>query len=167
MAFRIGSWVRTTSALRVIVRRATFLVSCKCGGAGLFPSSKSKIYTEQMDAQGLGDKLLWTLPPGDSRPPEKQTVGTWQDLTTCSPCKHFRALSIPALQFAERERERVPGQRKGLWVTSGSRFPKQSHPFTPYRKTLQLQGAVLLLLLLPAGINELQTNLTLLSPFRA
>ena len=44
----------------------------------------------------------------------KQTVCTAQHLTKCSPCKHFRALSMSALQ---RE---ASWPRKRFWMTSGS-----------------------------------------------
>ena len=63
----------------------------------IFPRPKS-ICTEQMDAEGLGRKLLLT--PHTSlatRKPLKSKSRLWvvqQHLTECAPCKHFRALSM-------------------------------------------------------------------------
>ena len=51
-----------------------------------------------MDAEGLGRKLL-LIPPGDPWTPLKsRLLVPWRHLTKCSLCKHFRALSMPALQ---------------------------------------------------------------------
>ena len=59
------------------------------------------LYTEQMDAEGLGRKLLLTLSGDPRRTLEKQIVGT--ATTNISQNAHpasteFRALSMPALQ---------------------------------------------------------------------
>ena len=73
-----------------------------------------------MGAQGLGRKLLLTPPP--RRPPttpEQQTLGT----ATAS----HRKLTLQALLSSLKFRhctKRVPGPRKGCWVTSGSLSPK-------------------------------------------
>ena len=65
-----------------------------CNVSGLF------FYTEQMDTKGLGRKLLLTPPPTLATPenPQKQVVGTVTASHACSIRKHFRALSMPALQ---------------------------------------------------------------------
>ena len=74
------------------------------------------LYTEQMDAKGLGRELLLTPPPlaTPGKTPERQTVGTVTASTKCSPlqaqCRHCK--------------ERLPGPRKGLWVTFSSLSPK-------------------------------------------
>ena len=55
-------------------------------------------YAEQMGAEGLGRKLLLNPPPAPQKTLEKQTVGTVTASHKCSSCKHFRVLSMPALQ---------------------------------------------------------------------
>ena len=69
-----------------------------------------------MDAEGLGRELLLTPPPPDPRrTTEKQTVGTVQHLIKFYLCKHFRALSMLALQReAAWAEERLLGD---LWQT--------------------------------------------------
>ena len=67
-----------------------------------------------MDAEGLGRKLL-LIPSGDPhRSPEKQTAGTVAaSHQMLSPCKHFRHLSMLALQRgAAWAEERLSG---ALW----------------------------------------------------
>ena len=59
---------------------------------------RDSVDTEQMDAKGLAHKLLLTASGDPCRTPEKQTVGTVSASQKCQPCKHFRALSMPALQ---------------------------------------------------------------------
>ena len=85
------------------------------------------VCTEQLDAEGLGRKLLLDPP----RPPLRQPAEggkllltplksrlwvLWLHLTRCSPCKHFRVHC----------KERPPGPRKGFWVTSSSLSPKMA-----------------------------------------
>ena len=55
--------------------------ACYCTGV-YQADPNNKVYTEQMDAEGLGHKLLLTH-PGDPKGPEKPTVGT----VTASPYK--------------------------------------------------------------------------------
>ena len=58
----------------------------------------SNLYTEQMDAEGLGRKLLLT-PSGDPRRnPEKQTVGAATASHKMLTLEALRAPSMPALQ---------------------------------------------------------------------
>ena len=75
--------------------------------------------TEQMDAEGLGRKLLVT-PCGDPRRTlEKQTVGTM----TAS----HKMLSLQALSSslnAGTAKGGLPGPRRGFWVPSGSLSPR-------------------------------------------
>ena len=79
----------------------------------------STLYAEQMDAEGLGRKLLLN-PSGDScRAPEKQTVGT----VTAS----HKMLTLQALSSslnADNAKRGLPGPRRGFWVPSGSLSPK-------------------------------------------
>ena len=74
-------------------------------------SLRAFLYTEQMDAEGLGRKLLLT-PSGDPRRALKSRP--WVlclHLKNCQPCKHFRALSMPALHLS------MPAlQRGAAWV---------------------------------------------------
>ena len=66
-------------------------------------------YTERMDAEGLGRKLL--LMSGDPRrAPEKLTVGT----VTVS----RKMLTLQALLSSLRCKEERPGPKRGFWVPS-------------------------------------------------
>ena len=90
-----------------------FALSQPRGGGGR--GYCSSIYTEQMDAEGLGRKLLLTPPP-----PLKSrlwALSLWISHNAHPPstfefsqCRHCK--------------ERLPGPRKGFWVTSGNLSPK-------------------------------------------
>ena len=74
------------------------------------------LYTEQMDAEGLGHKLLLT-PTGDPRrDPEKPTVGTVT--TSHTACSHHA--STFELAECRHRKEGLPGPRRGFWVPSGT-----------------------------------------------
>ena len=71
-------------------------------------------YAEQMDAEGLGRKLLLT-PSGDPRrTPEEQTVGT---VTASQNMLTLQALSS-SLHAGRRCKGRLPEPRRGFWVPS-------------------------------------------------
>ena len=59
---------------------------------------KRYIYTEHMDAKGLGCKLLLTTPGSPGKTLKSRPWVLWLHLTRCSPCKHFWVLSMPPLQ---------------------------------------------------------------------
>ena len=82
------------------------------------------VYTEQMDAESLGRKLLLTPLATPRKHPKSKLWLLWPHLTKCSPCKHFRALSMWHCK------ERWPGPRRGFWVISSSLSPKRPRPFT-------------------------------------
>ena len=91
--------------------------------------SSNMIYAEQMDAEGLVRKLLLTL-----WQPRKIPERLWvlcPHLTECPPRKHFRALSMPALQS-----EAACAKERPLGVLRQS-VPKNGrmmrHPFAWYR----------------------------------
>ena len=74
-----------------------------------------------MDAEGFGRKLLLTPPTTPGKPSEKQTVGivaASHEMLTFG-LSHFRHC-----------KERLPGSRKGLWLTFGSLSPKRPRPLT-------------------------------------
>ena len=69
------------------------------------------VYTEQMDAEGLGRRLLLT-PSGDpGRAPENANPASTFELSQCRHCK-----------------EGLPGPRRRFWVLSGSLSPKTAAP---------------------------------------
>ena len=77
-------------------------------------------YTEQMDAEGLGRKLLLT-PSGDPRKaPEKQTVGT----VTASHKMLTLQAPLSELSQCQHWKEGLSGPSRGVWVPSGSLSPK-------------------------------------------
>ena len=77
-----------------------------------------QIYTEQMDAEGSGRKLLLT-PSGDTlRTPEKQTLGT---VTVSQNMLTRQALSSSLNAGAERG---SAWDEERLWVPSGSLSPR-------------------------------------------
>ena len=71
-------------------------------------------YTEQMDMEGLGCKLLLAPSSDPSRTSEKQTVGT---VTTSHKMLTPQALSSSQNAGAEK---RAAWVRRGFWVTSGT-----------------------------------------------
>ena len=92
-----------------------------CLGSNIFYS----IYTEQMDAEGLGRKLLLTvielltLSGSPRRAPEKETVGTVR--------ASHKMLTLQALSGSLNvgtAKRGLPGPRRGFWVPSGSLSPK-------------------------------------------
>ena len=85
----------------------------------------SFFYTEQMDAEGLGRKLLLT-PSGDPRrAPEKQTVG---NVTTS-----HKMLSLQALS-SSLNAGGLPGPRRGSFGCPPAVCPpKRPRPFAHYR----------------------------------
>ena len=76
----------------------------------VLPANKTFVYTEQMDAEGLGSKLLLTPP-----------LFGWY-------CESISqdALLASTYKFSQcrRYKERLPGLRKGFWVTSSRLSPK-------------------------------------------
>ena len=81
-----------------------------------------QIYTEQMDTEGLGRKVLLTphwRPPENT--PKEQTVAT---ATASHEMLTLQALSSSLNTGTAQCRERLPGPRKGFWVTSSSLSPK-------------------------------------------
>ena len=101
----------------------------------------SKLYTEQMDAEGLDRKLLLT-PSGDPRrAPEKQTVGT---VTASHKMPTLQAL--PSSLNAGTAKRGWPGPRRGF-----SSFgcppavcpPKRPRPFAHYRQTVNRMSVIL------------------------
>ena len=72
-----------------------------------------------MDAEGLGRKLLLTLPSDLWRALKSRQWVLWQLFTKCSPCKDFRVLSIPA-----RQRRGGMGRGEAFGCPSSSLSPK-------------------------------------------
>ena len=98
-----------------------------------FSLRSCRICTEQMDAEGLGRKLLLTRSGDPRRTPEKQTAGT---VTASHKILTLQALSSSQCQ---RCREGVPGPRRGFWVPSSAQAvcpPERPRPFTHYRQKL-------------------------------
>ena len=75
------------------------LPRCEAINLGVF--DPCHFYTEQMDAGGLGRKLLLTLRSDPSKNLEILCGYCDRTHTTCSLCKHDRVLSILALQKAD------------------------------------------------------------------
>ena len=82
-------------------------------------SKDTFFYTNQMDAEDLGCKLLLTLSDDPHRTPEKQTMGT---VTASHTMLALQALSS-SLQCWHC-REGLPGPRRGFWVPSGNLSPR-------------------------------------------
>ena len=92
------------------------------------------IYTEQMDAEGLGRKLLLTPPPRPPETPEKQTVGT----VTAS----HKMLTLQALSSslnASTAKRGCLGREKALEVTSSSLSPKTAPSIYTFRRRTNVQ----------------------------
>ena len=109
-----------------------FSVTFNFSGFGRgFPKSQ----TQQMDAEGLGRKLLLTTPPSNPRKhPEKQTVGT----VTASPI--MLALQAPKcfeLSHCLHCKERLPGPDERRWVPSSSLSPKPAASIYTLHRRIQ------------------------------
>ena len=80
----------------------------------------TNFYTEQVDAEGLGRKLLLTLLVTPRRAPEKQTIGT---ATASHKMLTLQVLSS-SLNAPGTAKGGLPGPRRGFWVLSGSLSPR-------------------------------------------
>ena len=85
----LGSQTKSASVIATKIRNQHLVNNC--GRDGI-------IYTEQMDAEDLGDKLQLTLLATPGQPAKSRLWVLWQHFTECSPCKHLQVLSMPALQ---------------------------------------------------------------------
>ena len=90
-------------------------------GAG--PPESKNVYTEQMDAEGLGRRLLLTPSSDPRRAPEKQTVGT---VTASQKMLSLQAFSLPVLQ-----RGAVWAEERLLGAVCS---PERPRPFTYHRE---------------------------------
>ena len=85
---------------------------------------QKKIYTEQMDAEGLGRKLLLTRPGHPQKNPEKADCGYCDSSSQNAHCKQFQVLSMLALQRqAAWAEERLLGDLR-------QSVPKRPRPLT-------------------------------------
>ena len=100
----------------------------QCNGVGGGRGDRPKLYAEQMDAEGLGRKLL--LAPSDDRrrTPEKRTVGS---VTASQKMLNLQALSSSLNAGAAKRGCLDRGEAFGCPPVCP---PERPRPFTHYRK---------------------------------